>query len=56
MERIKYVGFEVEPERRDRLTEELMDMHACKPVFISNEIADLHYNGFSNGYSNGLFL
>ena len=22
--------------------------HACIPVFLSDEISDLHYNGFSN--------
>lgn len=26
-----------------------MREHACLPVFLSAEVADLHYNGFSNG-------
>lgn len=43
------VGFDVgSEEAREQLSSELMEQHACLPVFMSDEIADLHYNGFSN--------
>ena len=46
------VGFEVNGKaERLRLSKELLQMHACYPVFLSNEIADLYYNGFSNRFS-----
>ena len=34
-----------EQEFMERLLEE---QHSCLPVFLSDEIAHLHYNGFSN--------
>jgi trehalose-6-phosphate synthase len=34
---------------KEQLTTELLEKHSCLPVFLSNEVADLHYNGFSNG-------
>ena len=45
------LGFEVGEEHKPLLVAELMQMHSCLPVFISNEVSDLHYNGFSNGYA-----
>lgn len=35
-------------EVRTTLARELLEQHSCLPVFLSERIADLHYNGFSN--------
>lgn len=46
---VSRIGFEVGPgDHRERLTEDLSKIHACHPVFLTNEIVDLYYNGFSN--------
>ncbi|GMM36944.1 alpha,alpha-trehalose-phosphate synthase (UDP-forming) [Saccharomycopsis crataegensis] len=41
-------GLEVPDDEKARVKKDLMDQFNCIPVFISDEIADLHYNGFSN--------
>jgi trehalose-6-phosphate synthase len=35
-------------EEQDTLSQMLQEEHSCMPVFLSEEISDLHYNGFSN--------
>lgn len=30
------------------MSKRLMDEYSCLPVYVSDEIADRHYNGFSN--------
>lgn len=41
-------GLEVPDAEMPRVREDLMNKFSCIPVFISDETADLHYNGFSN--------
>ncbi|KAI9357608.1 glycosyltransferase family 20-domain-containing protein [Zopfochytrium polystomum] len=41
-------GLEVSPEDQATVRKDLMEKYAAVPVFISDEIADMHYNGFSN--------
>ncbi|KAI8812775.1 glycosyl transferase [Cladochytrium replicatum] len=45
---IGWVGLEIAPEDREKVREQLMNEHSCVPVFISDDVADRHYNGFSN--------
>lgn len=35
-------------EEHDTVAKQLMNEHNCVPVFLDDEIADKHYNGFSN--------
>jgi trehalose-6-phosphate synthase len=43
------VGMEVtSKEEQENLCRLLEEEYACLPVFISDEISNLHYNGFSN--------
>lgn len=32
------------------MKKQLVEQHSCLPVFVSDELADMHYNGFSNRY------
>ena len=41
-------GLEVPEEEAGPLTERLMDEYNAVPVFIDDELADRHYNGFSS--------
>jgi trehalose-6-phosphate synthase len=42
-------GLEVStPEEQQLIERELSEKYSAVPVFISDEVADLHYNGFSN--------
>lgn len=41
-------GVDVPEGEREEVSRRLMEEYSCKPVFISDEIADRHYNGFSN--------
>lgn len=41
-------GVDVPEAEREEVSRRLMEDYSCKPVFISDEIADRHYNGFSN--------
>ncbi|KAK9457854.1 glycosyl transferase [Dipodascopsis uninucleata] len=41
-------GLEVPDEEKEMVTKRLRDEFSCVPVFLSDELADLHYNGFSN--------
>ncbi|KAJ3115023.1 Trehalose-6-P synthase/phosphatase complex synthase subunit [Phlyctochytrium bullatum] len=41
-------GLEIVEKERAGLEKRLMDEYSAVPVFISDEMADMHYNGFSN--------
>lgn len=41
-------GLEIPGEDVERVTRELHEKHDAVPVWLSNELADKHYNGFSN--------
>lgn len=45
---IQPTGLDVPESEREGLSKRLMEEHSCSPVFLSDEIADRHYNGFSN--------
>ncbi|KAK9893591.1 glycosyltransferase family 20 protein [Cystobasidium minutum MCA 4210] len=45
---IGWPGVDVPEAEREEVSRRLMEDYSCKPVFISDEIADRHYNGFSN--------
>ncbi|KAF9973509.1 Trehalose-6-P synthase/phosphatase complex synthase subunit [Actinomortierella ambigua] len=45
---IGWPGINFPEEDRARVQKELMEKHSCLPVFIDDDIADMHYNGFSN--------
>lgn len=41
-------GLELPEDEQERVNEDLMDQFKCCAIFLSDTIADLHYNGFSN--------
>ncbi|ODV97741.1 hypothetical protein PACTADRAFT_47599 [Pachysolen tannophilus NRRL Y-2460] len=41
-------GLEVPEEEQKKVNAELQEKFKCIPIYLSDEIADLHYNGFSN--------
>jgi hypothetical protein len=41
---------DVPQEDRKGLEDRLLKETSTMPVFVENELADLHYNGFSNRY------
>lgn len=41
-------GLEIPDNEQDRVNTDLMNKFNCTAIFISDTIADLHYNGFSN--------
>lgn len=45
---IGWPGINIPEEDRALVQKELLEKHSCLPVFIDDEIADMHYNGFSN--------
>lgn len=45
---IGWPGLNIPEEDRALVQKELLEKHSCLPVFIDDEIADMHYNGFSN--------
>lgn len=45
---IGWPGKDFEEEDRKTIAKTLKDEYNCKPVFLSDELADAHYNGFSN--------
>ncbi|KAG0294224.1 Trehalose-6-P synthase/phosphatase complex synthase subunit [Dissophora globulifera] len=45
---IGWPGLDFPEEDRPRIQKELLEKYSCMPVFINDEIADMHYNGFSN--------
>lgn len=44
----RQTGLDVPEEEREHVSRRLMDEYNCLPVYVSDEIADRHYNGFSN--------
>jgi len=46
---IGWPGMEIPEEEQEIVRQELFETYSCYPVFLSDEIADAHYNGFSNG-------
>jgi trehalose-6-phosphate synthase len=49
---IGWPGLDIPVEDRALVQKELLEKHSCMPVFIDDDIADMHYNGFSNRYVN----
>ncbi|KAJ1506003.1 Trehalose-6-P synthase/phosphatase complex synthase subunit [Coelomomyces lativittatus] len=45
---IGWPGMNFSPEEQPKVREELIQQHSCVPVFLPDEVADMHYNGFSN--------
>ena len=41
-------GIDVPEDEREHVSKRLRDEFSCFPVYISDEVADRHYNGFSN--------
>lgn len=41
-------GLEIPDDEQERVNKDLMDKFNCTAIFLSDAIADLHYNGFSN--------
>lgn len=41
-------GLEIPDAEKKRVYNDLVNLHNSIPVFLSEELADLHYNGFSN--------
>jgi hypothetical protein len=41
-------GLNVPPEDKKDLENRLLNETSTMPVFVDNDLADLHYNGFSN--------
>ncbi|KAH6590054.1 hypothetical protein BASA50_009755 [Batrachochytrium salamandrivorans] len=45
---IGWPGLELPPSEQAIVRQELVEQYSCAPVFINDDIADKHYNGFSN--------
>lgn len=45
---IGWPGFYIPPKDRPILDKRLMEEHRCQAVYLSDDVADAHYNGFSN--------
>lgn len=43
-----WLGREVPENEQDKVARDLYDKFSCFPVYLLDEVADLHYNGFSN--------
>jgi trehalose-6-phosphate synthase len=43
-----WAGLEVPAEEQEAVRARLHAEHACLPVFLRDDVADMHYNGFSN--------
>lgn len=50
---IGWPGIDIPEGERALVQQELLEKHSCLPVFIDDEIADMHYNGFSNRLAKG---
>ena len=50
-----FLGIDIEESERKVFSETLLKDHSSLPVFIDQNTSNLHYNGFSNGYSYILF-
>ena len=40
-------GLDVPEDEQEAVSRQLLEEHSCLPVFIRDDLADLHYNGFS---------
>jgi len=45
---VRRPGLDVPAEEQESVSRQLMEEHSCLPVFIRDDLADMHYNGFSN--------
>ncbi|KAJ8327376.1 Trehalose-6-P synthase/phosphatase complex synthase subunit [Batrachochytrium dendrobatidis] len=45
---IGWPGLELPPSEQAIVRKQLMEQYSCAPVFIDDDVADKHYNGFSN--------
>lgn len=45
---IGWPGIDIPEGERALVQQELLEKYSCLPVFIDDDIADMHYNGFSN--------
>lgn len=41
-------GLEIREDEQDKVNKDLMEKFNCTAIYLSDSIADLHYNGFSN--------
>lgn len=41
-------GLEIREDEQEKVNEDLMEKFNCTAIYLSDNIADLHYNGFSN--------
>ena len=46
---IGWPGLDFPKEEREEIAKTLLETYSCYPVFLDDDIADAHYNGFSNG-------
>eukprot|EP01132_Coremiostelium_polycephalum_P005338 gene5338-6658_t len=46
---VGWVGAEIDEEDKPQVTQLLWEKYNCIPVFLSEKVANEHYNGFSNG-------
>lgn len=46
---IGWPGIDIPKDERDEVCKSLLEKYSCYPVFLDDDIADAHYNGFSNG-------
>lgn len=45
---IGWPGFFIPPKDRPHVDKRLMDEYSCQAVYLDDDVADKHYNGFSN--------
>ncbi|ORX95026.1 hypothetical protein K493DRAFT_220088 [Basidiobolus meristosporus CBS 931.73] len=45
---IGWPGIDIPEDEREEVRKKLLEEHSCLPVFLDDETADKHYNGFSN--------
>jgi trehalose 6-phosphate synthase len=48
-------GLEVPEQEIDKLTTQLKDEYGATPIFIDDELADRHYNGFSSKLCHSIY-
>lgn len=48
-DRIGWPGIEIEENQQSVVSDTLINNYSCLPVFINDSVAELYYNGFSNG-------
>jgi trehalose-6-phosphate synthase len=45
---ILIIGQEITQAEQPIVQQQLLERHSCMPVYIPDEVADKHYNGFAN--------